>query len=93
MSRPLSDADTAFMPELHGTVPMAKVQNDCGWCGINLRAIPDAPKQIDPDGPYYHPIGCLAAARQAARGGRAESSGTVPVAEESPEASPLGASR
>lgn len=36
----------------------------CGWCRINLRAIPTAPVQIEPNGPRYHPGGCVAAARQ-----------------------------
>lgn len=61
MSRPLSDAATAeiYPP----TMPLAAINTVCEWCGIKLRAIPDAPRQIDPHGPYYHPGGCVAAAR------------------------------
>jgi hypothetical protein len=69
--RPFSDAETTFMPELYpDTVPIARVENKCGWCGIRLAAIPDAPREYA--GMYFHPGGCVAAARGASRGERTE---------------------
>lgn len=39
----------------------------CGWCHIPLSALPDLPKPFQPrDSPfilYYHPTGCISAAR------------------------------
>lgn len=68
---PFTDAQTYEMPEMHATMPMRAVQNVCGWCGIKLSAIPQAPVP-GPDGKYYHPGGCMAAARGTARGERVE---------------------
>lgn len=67
MTRPFTDAETEEMPELRGakTMPM-RVANYCGWCDIRLSAIPDAPREWH--GRYYHPGGCISAARGAARG-------------------------
>lgn len=65
MTRPLSDAETAEMPELLQTVPM-RLANYCGWCDIKLSAIPDLPREFD--GRYFHPGGCVQAARGEARG-------------------------
>ena len=62
MNRPLSDAQTFYMPELHQTRPMAVVRAEqhCAWCTIQLTAIPDRPVQFD--GKLYHP-GCAPRAR------------------------------
>lgn len=48
------------------TAPIRGVHNVCGWCGINLRAVPEPPKEFD--GKWYHPVGCISAGRVAARG-------------------------
>ena len=81
MSRPLSDAETTFMPELHHTRPYAAVRNTCGWCSIRLAAIPDAPRQLHPDGPWYHPGLCADAAWITDRDGETGSSGMLRDAE------------
>lgn len=66
--RPLSDAVTTYMAELHHTVPFARVVADatCAFCGIRLVAIPDAPVRYQrprfPVADYYHP-GCAKAQR------------------------------
>lgn len=68
MSRPFSDAVTMVMPELHHTVPMHEVQNECAWCGIRLTAIPDAPKPVfglEGEVVYCHPGGCATNHRRA----------------------------
>jgi hypothetical protein len=67
MSRPLSDAPTTVMPELHQTQPI-KLAYHCGWCDIRLAAVPDQPREFD--GRWYHPGGCVSAARNAATGVR-----------------------
>lgn len=70
MTRPLSNADTIFMPELYpATEPFAVVvkRGNCAWCDIALAAIPDPPKPVfAPDGNivHTHPGGCTSAFRQ-----------------------------
>lgn len=56
MSRPLSNADTVFMPELHPTTVPIKLALFCAWCSIKLCAIPDQP--VEYAGKMYHPS-CL----------------------------------
>lgn len=69
MTRPLSDADTMVMPELHLTVPMALVRADerCGWCDIRLTAVPQQARSYFRPGEsratLFHP-GCVTAQRQ-----------------------------
>jgi len=65
---PFTNALTMEMPEMLATVPMSAVRTTCGWCDIKLTAIPDAPREWE--GEHYHPGGCIAAARGAARGER-----------------------
>lgn len=82
MNRPLSDADTTFMPEMHpATVPMAvaELANACGWCGIRLSAVPERPREFD--GMRFHPGGCISAARGLYRGEETETSGMMKAAE------------
>jgi hypothetical protein len=74
---PLTDSETALMPELRPAHYGHLVHTLCEWCGIRLAAIPDAPRQIDPDGPYYHPGGCIAAARGQRRGEETETFGIL----------------
>ncbi len=50
--RPLSNAPTMFMPELHATEPLHVVML-CGWCGIRLAAVPEDP--VAWRGRAYHP--------------------------------------
>lgn len=58
MSRPLTNACTMHMPELHQTRPVAAVHAElyCAWCCIRLTAVPDSPCYFG--GRYYHPS-CL----------------------------------
>ena len=64
---------TVEMGELH-TQPLPALPMDmpCAWCGIRLRAVPDAPKPYKPrdtdELAWYHPTGCIAAARNADAG-------------------------
>jgi hypothetical protein len=59
VNRPLSNAPTTFMPELHPqTVPL-HIARYCGWCGIPLAAIPDEP--VEHRGRRYHNERCLTA--------------------------------
>ena len=49
--------------------------DNCAYCGIRLAALPldeFPPVQIEPDGPYYHPGGCVSSARMVATGIRAD---------------------
>ena len=70
MTRPLSNAETTFMPELYPeTEPMrvADLKRKCAWCGINLAAISDAPRPVfAPNGEivYTHAGGCTSAFRE-----------------------------
>lgn len=57
---PAMDAPTDELWAL--TAPLAKVEARCGWCDIRLTALPhDPPREFE--GLYYHPTGCIAAAR------------------------------
>lgn len=70
MTYPFSNAETTIMPELHPpTVPLsiAEARARCAYCGIKLNAVPDAPRQLVPDGPYYHPS-CIGPARSVMSG-------------------------
>lgn len=67
MTRPLSDAQTTFMPELHPrTTLLPRADEKCEWCKIRLCAIPEHPR------PYFRPAdgklvhchpGCIGAQR------------------------------
>lgn len=59
----LALAQTAYIPRAAdlATTPMPSVDGGCGWCGIRLRALPDRPTLFA--GRWYHPGGCLSAAR------------------------------
>lgn len=49
------------------TVPLPRADTTCGWCHIRLSALPEQPKPYQPKGSpfilYYHPVGCISAAR------------------------------
>lgn len=69
--RPLSDAETMFMPELHpATVPIPRVDDRCGWCSMRLGALQykegDGPRPYIRPGQtkieHFHP-GCISAQR------------------------------
>lgn len=51
------------------TRPIPRVRDNCGWCGISLRAVPEHPKPYAKPGStvieYYHPTGCISAQRNA----------------------------
>ena len=70
MSRPFSNAETTFMPELYpDTEPfeVAVMRGKCAWCDISLAAIPDPPRPVHaPNGNivHTHPGGCTSAFRQ-----------------------------
>lgn len=83
MTRPFSDADTTFMEELHPpTVPIhvAQARLRCGYCGIKLNAVPEAARQLVPDGPHYHPS-CIGPARSVMSGLRDRVEGMLRDAE------------
>lgn len=69
MNRPLSDAETTFMPELHPpTEPLYVVdaRGKCAWCRISLSAVPDEPRPVfTADGRIVHTHpSCTGAFRQ-----------------------------
>ena len=51
--RPLSDAETTFMPELHPRTVPIRVAYYCARCNIKLTAVPEDP--IEHEGRKYHP--------------------------------------
>lgn len=61
------------------TDPMRIPEQLCGWCNLRLNAIPDDPRQIEPNGRYYHPIGCISAARFDRAGGVTSRTDTAPM--------------
>lgn len=56
MTRPFSDAQTTYMPELHETRPLSVVRAErhCAWCGIPLTAVPEDPRVWN--GKLYHQL-------------------------------------
>jgi hypothetical protein len=66
MTRPFSNAETTFMPELHPrTEPLPRLSEGCHYCGIRLSAVPDHPRAyITPEGVHVHcHPGCVGAQR------------------------------
>jgi hypothetical protein len=57
---PIYDAPTDELWAL--TAPLAEIQARCGWCDVRLTALPhDPPREFE--GRWYHPGGCIQAAR------------------------------